>query len=174
MTGGKSIWFFAVVFTIAFSTVMGTMNTLRMQDLGRSTKESATAHVQAENFALDALDNNLEYKHKHMGIAVIKDEDIPKVIEYVEDKVAAFDALKSDMEDLEIINPYVYPGKYGMVSSEILGEKTPLQLFGETPYYQATIRGKIKRVVRSVRDTPYIEFEQDVFVRASHITRLKE
>lgn len=168
----RFIWFTACIMVLAYSAIMGTFNELRMQDLSRTTSESATCHVQAENFALDALDMNLEVKHKHEGVAVILDKDVSKVKAYVEEKVANFDSLKSDVEDLDLSDVFVYQGTYGTTSSGSgSGDHTMVQDPNELPYYSATLTGKIKRVVRGANDKRYIEFTQPIFVRASHIPR---
>lgn len=172
MSLAKFIWFAACVFSVMFFGIYGTFNAIRMQDLSRTTDESATCHVQAENFALDALDMYLEEKHKHEGVAIIKDTDVPKVKRYVADKVAMFDDIKGDVYDLRLSNVYVYPGVYGVTSSgSSSGDSTMVQTFNEVPYYRAKISGKIKTLIRGANNATYVYFEQDVFVRASHILR---
>lgn len=171
-SSAKFIWFFVCIVATAFFSIYSVFNAIRLQDISRTTDEAATCHVQAENFALDALDMNLELKHKHEGVAIIKNDDIPKVKSYVEDKVAMFDSLKGDVEGLELSNVSVYPGTYNVISSGGgSGDTTMVQSINEVPYYKAKLSGRIKRVIRGVNDKSYVDFETDIFIRASHIMR---
>lgn len=170
--GGTFIWMYAIIVTGLFLAIYSIFSMLRIQDIGRSTEESATLHVQAENFALDALDMYLELKHKHDNIAIVLEEDVPKVIEYVRDKVALYESMKGDVQNLQLTGEYVYPGDYGVIGQGPSGDKILIQTIDQVPYYSATLTGEIKRIVKSVNDEPTIPFKQEIFIRASHITRL--
>lgn len=169
----KGIWVYAMFIVGIFIAIFSFFQGLRLQDIGRSTKEAGTLHVQAENFALDALDMNLDVKYKHEGAAIILLEDIDNVKDYVENKVAEYENMKGDVENLKLTNVVVGGGTVQWISSG-LGESVgsvPVQYEHQVPFYSATLTGEIVRIVRGVNDKRTIEFSEDIFVRADHIPR---
>lgn len=169
MTKANFIWVFGLFSAIAIITFQFTFGAVRQQDLSRSTRVRNDCYSMVEQYALDAIEKYLNTQFKMEGVALIQTGKEGELKSYVEDQMAKWDVIKSDVENLTLTNVTVEPGSYHTAPSGSGNGVKMKQDKNELPRYKAKLSGDIKRLVKYAGDSPTIHFTIDINVVAQHI-----
>lgn len=161
--------FFSAIVLLTFQLTFGS---LRLQDIGRGTKEREACYSMVEQYALDAMEKYLYTEFKVEGVALIEPGKEGDVLNYVEEHLTQWDLLKSDVENLSLSNVSLYPGSFHTeTAGSGAGEKVA-QSRNELPRYKAVLEGDMKRLVHFATDSPTLHFKVQIDVIAEHIGRV--
>lgn len=150
-----------------------TFNHVKLQDISRTTKEREAVYGMIQQYALDGLEKYLDTEFKAEGVALLQDGGEIEVAQYVEDRMAEWDAIKSDVDNIKVSDVSVYKGSYHEKRNAVAHDTGMMiaQDESELPTYKATLEGDIKRLIVDVGDKPVFHFKINIDVIARHLGR---